>query len=162
MRFIMYFTLFLMSAHLAAQTKEASNKHFWYSTETSATPEKIWKIWTDVPGWKEWDSGLKDAELSSPLFGPGAKGFIYSLEGRKSSFKVVAFEDGISYTFKTNLPLGGLYVKRYLEKAGDKTKFTHEVWFKGITAGIFSRMFGPEFRKMLPEVVEKIKEVAEE
>ncbi|MEM8889970.1 MAG: SRPBCC family protein, partial [Bacteroidota bacterium] len=134
MRFITYFILVIMSNTLVAQTKEASNKHFWYSLESTASPEVIWNIWTNVSQWKDWDSGLKDAELSASDFGPGAKGFIYSLEGRKSRFKIVEYEEGVSYTFKTNLPLGGLYVKRYLEQSGDKTKFTHEVWFKGITS----------------------------
>ncbi|MEL6256714.1 MAG: SRPBCC family protein [Bacteroidota bacterium] len=161
MRFIIYFILLLMSHTLIAQTNEASNKHFWYSLETSASPEKIWSIWTEVGEWKNWDSGLKDAELSDSEFGLGAKGFIYSLEGRKSRFKVVNYEEGVSYTFKTNLPLGGLYVKRYLEQSGNNTKFTHEIWFKGITAGIFSKTFGPEFREMLPEVLEKIRKLAE-
>lgn len=161
MRFIIYFILFIMSNTLAAQTKEASNKHFSYSLESTASPEAIWEIWTDVAQWKNWDSGLKDAKLSSSDFGLGAKGFIYSLEGRKSRFKIVDYEEGLSYTFKTNLPLGGLYVKRYLEQSGGNTKFTHEVWFKGITAGIFSRMFGEDFRKMLPEVLEKIRVLAE-
>ena len=34
-----------------------SNVHFSHTVETSASPEAIWAIWTDVPNWKQWDDG---------------------------------------------------------------------------------------------------------
>ncbi len=143
-----------------AQQSEPSNKHFSHTLETSSNPEVIWAIWTDVPNWKDWDTGLKDAILDGEL-DMDSKGKIVSLEGRTSKFKVVAFEKDKSYTFKTNLPFGGLYVKRTLEKKAGKTFFTHEVWFKGLLAGVFAKRFGPEFREMLPGVMRNIKEIAE-
>ena len=146
---------------LAAQEKEVSNKHFWHSSTTDASPDKIWAVWTDVEQWHTWDKGLQSAEMSGP-FAFKAKGTITSLEGRKSKFKVVEYEEGKSYTFKTALPLGGLYVKRYLEVKDGQTHFTHEVWFKGLTAGIFAKNFGPQFREVLPEVLELVKAKAEQ
>lgn len=149
-----------LSGQSTTPTGKQSKKHFWNTVETTASPEVIWQIWTDVSGWKTWDSGLKEAEMIGD-FALDAKGKIISLEGRKTKFKVVEFEEGKSYTFKTNLPLSGLYVKRTLEQKNGKTYFTHEVWFKGLTAGIFANMFGDDFRKMLPEVMESIKNIAE-
>jgi Polyketide cyclase / dehydrase and lipid transport len=152
--------LFFMTTHAPAQDVQMSKKHFWHTTETTASPESIWAIWTDVANWYLWDKGLKNATLREP-FQLNAKGSILSLEDRKSKFKVVAFEKGKSYTFKTNLPLGGLYVKRYLEVKNGRTVFTHEVWFSGLTGGIFANMFGEKFKAMLPEVMENIKKMAE-
>ncbi|MEM9328366.1 MAG: SRPBCC family protein [Bacteroidota bacterium] len=143
-----------------AQTAGPSNKHFSYSLSTTASPEEIWSIWIDVDHWKDWDTGLKDASMEG-AFGLGAKGAILSLEDRKSKFSVVAFEEGESYTFKTKLPLGGLLVKRFLTIEKGQTVFTHEVWFTGITKGIFANAFGKKFREMLPEVLENIKSIAE-
>lgn len=91
----------------------------------------------------------------------GAKGTIIS-DGRKSNFTVVAFTPGKSYTIKTKLPLGGLYVRRVLEETAEGLQITHEVWFKGLTSGIFARMLGRDFRKKLPSVVERVKEIAEQ
>lgn len=152
------FLLFAMQAY--AQDKEPSNKHFWYSLETTTNPDIIWATWIDVPNWKDWDTGLKDATMDSP-FQLGAKGVITSLEGRKSKFEVIEFEENKSYTYKTKLPLGSLYVKRYLTEENGKTVFTHEVWFQGLTKGIFANAFGGKFRNMLPEVLENIKSIAE-
>jgi len=131
-----------------------------HTVETSAPPAEVWTIWTTVEDWKSWDTGLKDAQMEG-AFQLKAKGVIISLEGRKSKFKVVDIEEGKSYTIKTNLPLGGLYVKRYLKQNGDKTIFTHEVWFKGLTKGLFAKAFGRKFREMLPEVLQNIKQIAE-
>ena len=160
MRLTILLTLVLTITHLNAQDRTPTNKHFWYSMETVAPPEAIWSIWMDVPNWKNWDTGLKDASIEGEVK-LDAKGTILSLEGRSSKFKVVEFTKGKSYTYKTRLPLGSLYVKRFLQTANGKTTFTHEVWFKGLTGGIFAKAFGGKFRNMLPDVLESIKEIAE-
>jgi len=160
MRLTIFILMTTVLTTISAQNKEPNNKHFWYSLETTASPETIWSIWTDVPNWKDWDTGLKDATIKDE-FALGSKGVIISLENRKSKFKVVEFTQGNSYTYKTKLPLGSIYVKRYLTSENGKTVFTHEVWFKGLTGGIFAKSFGEKFRKMLPNVLGRIKEIAE-
>lgn len=159
MHVLFMFTLILFTMNAVAQKKEASPRHFWHTLESTAPPEKIWATWTDVARWHQWDSGLKQAEMTE-AFALGAKGVITSLEGRKSKFKVVDYQPGQSYTFKTQLPLGSLYVKRSLEVKAGKTYFTHEVWFSGLTGGIFARQFGPKFMTMLPEVMNQVKNQA--
>ncbi|WP_228027961.1 SRPBCC family protein [Costertonia aggregata] len=144
-----------------SQQIEQSDKHFWHNLETSAPPEAIWKIWTDVPQWKNWDTGLKDATLQG-IFRLNTKGKIISLKGRSSKFKIIEFKEGESYTFKTQLPLGGLYVKRFLQMKNGRTCFTHEVWFKGLSSRLFAKNFGAVFREMLPETMHNIKEIAEQ
>ena len=158
MQSIMLMTSIFLSVSVTAQP---TNKHFWHTVETTASTNEIWSIWTDVSNWKNWDTGLKDAKMKT-AFAKNAKGVITSLEGRKSKFKVVEYKEGHFYTFKTNLPLGGLYVKRSLEEKEGKIHFTHEVWFKGLTAGIFAKNFGASFREMLPKVMENIKQIAED
>lgn len=151
----------MLSTQAQVPSQEQSNRHFWHTSSTSAPEDAIWALWTDVSSWSEWDTGLKDASMEDS-FQLDAKGKIISLEGRTSTFQVVAFEKGKSYTYKTNLPLGSLYVKRSLSPQNGRTSFTHEVWFSGLSRGIFSRMFGPTFRNMLPEVLENIKKIVEE
>jgi len=129
MRLTLLILLMSGMTSLFAQDKVPTNKHFWYSMETTASPDAIWSVWMDVPNWKDWDIGLKDATIESDIR-LKVKGVIISLEGRKSKFKVVEFIDGKSYTYKTRLPLGSLYVKRYLATNDGITAFTHEVWFK--------------------------------
>ena len=37
-----------------------------------ADPDAVWKVWTDVAGWPEWDVSKEIAQLDGP-FGPGAR-----------------------------------------------------------------------------------------
>ncbi|XLS29656.1 SRPBCC family protein [Flavobacteriaceae bacterium M23B6Z8] len=137
-----------------------SNRHFSHTLTTTARPEAIWKIWTDVHNWKQWDSGLRDAEIQGD-FSTGNKGYIISLENRKSTFEITSVEPGKTYTFKTKLPMGALYIKRYLTAVENKTVFTHEVWFKGFSGKLFAHVFGAKFRKILPQVMQHLKQIAE-
>ncbi len=134
---------------------EPTNKHFWHRLETEAEASKIWQVWTTVDRWHEWDTGLQAAVMEAP-FQEGSKGYLTSLEGRRSRFKVVAYEDGRSYTIRTPLLFSSLYVRRYLKTTDGITTITHEVWFKGLTAGLFANKFGPKFRKMLPGVMNNV------
>lgn len=161
MRLTFLILIMLANTGLKAQDKVPTNKHFWYSMETTASSSEIWSVWTAVEQWKDWDRGLKDAKIEGE-FSLGAKGTIISLEGRKSKFKVVEYKEGESYTYKTKLPLGSLYVKRYLTTEDATITFTHEVWFKGLSSGIFAKAFGGEFRGMLPDVLLNIKKIVEE
>ena len=129
MRIILFIISILFTMQTNAQVKKQSNKHFWNTIETSAEPSQIWSIWTNVSQWKVWDSGLKDASMSQE-FKLKARGVIISLENRKSKFKIVEYKEGVSYTLKTNLPLGALFVKRYIHQKNGKRYFTHEVWLK--------------------------------
>ncbi|GAB4417505.1 MAG: hypothetical protein OHK0039_27970 [Bacteroidia bacterium] len=138
-----------------------TDRHFWHTLETRASSEAIWRLWTDVPNWKTWDSGLSDAKMQVP-FGLGARGIIVSLEGRTSAFVVTDCDPGRSYTYQTRLPLGALYVRRSLETAHSGTRFTHEVWFRGVSGPLFARLFGGVFRTMLPKVMEQVRALAEE
>jgi hypothetical protein len=43
-----------------------------YSIETSASPETIWKLFKDVPGWKTWNAGIEHISMAEP-FAEGAQ-----------------------------------------------------------------------------------------
>lgn len=155
--------MILLTAFLSPDypAKVNTNKHFSHSIETELSPAQVWSVWTNVNQWHTWDSGLQKAEMNS-AFQKGSKGTLISLEGRRSKFKIVDLDEGRSYTFRTPLLFSSLYVKRYLKTNKGRTTITHEVWFKGLTAGLFANKFGPKFREMLPSVMNKVVEKAQE
>ena len=146
---------------LPAYSFEQSSTHFSHSLVTAAPPEKIWSLWTDVANWNKWDDGLKTASLTGP-FQAGAKGRLIPDKGPASRFRITDLIPQTSYTFKTKLPLGALYVKRTLSPEGNGTRFTHEIWFTGLSKGIFGKVLGKKYRRILPSVMEKIRELAEQ
>ncbi|MEL6557160.1 MAG: polyketide cyclase [Bacteroidota bacterium] len=159
MRTILISTLMILSVSLLAQKKNKSNKNFEHTVETNASSEAIWQIWTDVNNWKSWDIGLSDARMDAE-FKEGNKGLIISLEGRKSKFKIMSVKENESYIIRTRLPLGSLYLERVLSQRNGRLTFTHKVWFKGVSGGLFAKLFGEKFRQMLPEAMENINNLA--
>ena len=47
-----------------------SNENTWrteYAIETTASPETIWSIFRDVPGWKNWNAGIEQIDIDGPF-----------------------------------------------------------------------------------------------
>ncbi|MBO0934466.1 SRPBCC family protein [Fibrella aquatilis] len=153
-------TIALLTVSWANGQKLPTNTHFSHALETTALPDTIWQLWTDVPNWKLWDDGLKSAVLNGP-FAIGSTGILLPDKGPKAHFKLTEVVPGVSYTFRTKLPLGALFVKRYLTSQSGRTTFTHEVWFTGLTKGLFGRALGRRYRAILPTAMTKIKTLAE-
>jgi hypothetical protein len=157
MQKILIFLGILSAVQMSAQP---SNRHFSHTVTTTARPETIWDIWTDVPNWHQWDTGLKAATLNG-TFAPGARGRLIPDKGPTSKFVITEVQSPASYVFYTKLPLGKLYVKRSWQVNNGVTEFTHEVWFKGVSKGLFGRVLGKKYRAILPDVMQKIKTLAE-
>lgn len=133
---------------------------FNHTVKTSASPERIWAIWTDVEHWAEWDTELYNSELDG-LFGLGATGKLTPKTGKVSTFEISQFSQGKSYTLTVKLPLCKLNVYRYLSSQPDGIYFTHEVSFNGLLAIGFGLLLGRKFRAELPGVMNKIERIAE-
>ncbi len=131
-----------------------------HTVKTSASPQRIWEIWTDVRNWSDWDTELTDSYLESP-FMLEANGKLTPKKGGVTKFRISQLVPGKSYTFQCQLPLCSLNVSRTLDTQSDGTYFTHKVWFEGISAFIFSRILGKQFQAVLPNVMENIKRIAE-
>jgi hypothetical protein len=133
---------------------------FSHTLKTSASPEQIWAIWTDVPHWSEWDTELSRSSLDG-AFSLGAIGKLKPKSGPVSPFKISQFNVGRSYTLTMKLPLSQLSIHRYLHVQSGETYFTHEVSFQGFLAFLFGFLLGRRFRIVLPSVMENIKQIAE-
>ena len=154
--------IFLIISILLTMTANAqqSNYHFSHTDSTTATSDKIWQVWTDVPNWKQWDKGLKKAILEGEFI-VGSKGKLIPDKGPKSKFIISELEPNKSYTFKTKIPFGWLIIKRTLEAKNGYTYFTHEVQFTGLLKKVLGKKLGKNYRAMLPEVLTEIKQIAE-
>ncbi|MBN8577497.1 MAG: SRPBCC family protein [Cytophagales bacterium] len=154
--FIVIISTFLVMQAQAQQT----DYHFSHTDNTTATSDKIWEVWTDVPNWKQWDKGLKEASLEGEFI-VGTKGKLIPDKGPKAKFVISEIEPNNSYTFKTKIPFGWLIIKRTLEVKEGETFFTHDVKFTGLLKKILGKKLGKNYREMLPSVMAEIKQLAE-
>lgn len=134
---------------------------FEHTITTSAPPEAIWALWTDVGGWPRWDTPLEWARLDGP-FALNVTGRLKSRGSPDSAFTISQVDPGHSYTFTTALPLARLDVRRELGFADAQTCFTHRVSFSGPLGWLFGRVLGPGFQRQLPAVMERLRDLAEQ
>ena len=154
-------SIFIILTFFAMQVPaQETNYHFSHTDSSIASKDKIWQVWIDVPNWKQWDKGLKDAVLDGD-FAIGAKGKLIPDKGPKSKFVISEMIPNQSYTFKTKIPFGWLIIKRTLEVRAGKTYFTHDVEFTGFLKKTFGNKLGKKYRAMLPSVLTEIKQIAE-
>ena len=138
------------------------NSSFSHTLETTATPDRVWALWTNVSTWAEWDGGLKSASMES-AFKVGATGKIVPLKGSIVPFTVTAALPETSSTFVTKLPFAQLNLKRSLTALPNNagTQFTHNVSFTGPLREVWGFILGRGFRKELPNTMAKLAKLAE-
>lgn len=137
-----------------------SPKNFSCTLTTTATKEVFWRIWTDVNNWPAFDTPLKEAKLEGDMRA-GAKGNLVTQQGQRSSFTITECKAMQSYAFATQLPACKLIVRRYFEDK-DTLTFTHNVYFEGPLAFLFSALLGRSFMKALEPVMQNLKRIAED
>ena len=142
---------------------EGRNSSFSHTLETTAVPDRVWRLWTDVSTWAAWDGGLKSAFMDGP-FEIAATGQIVPLKGSIVPFTVTAATPKTSSTFVTKLPFARLKIERSLKALPDNggTRFTHTVSFTGPLREVWGFILGRGFRKELPITMAKLAKLAED
>ena len=133
---------------------------FSHTVRTTAPPEEIWSLWTDVARWPDWDTELASASLDGD-FGLGATGTLKPERGPASRFTIAELSPGEGYAFMIGLPLCRLGVARRLAREAGGTSFTHEVSFEGPLSFVFGALLGGRYRWALPGVMENLRGEAE-
>ncbi len=130
-----------------------------------AKQETLWRLWADVENWKKFDTLLQYSYLKDPkVFEKGAIGYVKASGAPKTKFKITRYKEGYYFTEKLYLPFyNSLDLQRYFEKSDiGETIFTHEVNFKGPLTGILFFFLNKSFKKELPLVMNRLKQVAED
>jgi hypothetical protein len=117
-----------------------------------ASPEVVWAILTDAPGYQAWDSGVERVEGT---IAPGQKIKVVSKAnpGRAFPVKVTEFAPGARMTWSGGMPLGLFKGVRSftLAPGGDgSTRFTMREEYTGPLLPLIWRSMpdlGPSFRQ---------------
>ena len=83
-----------------------------------AEPDAVWKMWTDVARWPEWDVSKELARLDGP-FEPGARGWAKQRGNLGGSFTITSVDAGRGWVSECPLPLGKVIFGHSLEPAGE-------------------------------------------
>jgi hypothetical protein len=122
-----------------------------YLFECEATFEadsaEVWKVWTDVARWPEWDVSKEIARLDGP-FQPGVSGWAKQRGNLGGSFTITAVDDGRRWVTECPVPMGKVVFDHLLEPvAGGRVRVVKRVEVQG---GLFTsllRVVAPKMRR---------------
>ena len=120
------------------------------SIETSATRERVWALYTDVPGWPSWNPGVGRAELDGPVV-EGATGTVRGVAGPASKLKVLAVEPERRLVTQASERFMQLRFEQELSDGdGGRLRITHRVRMTGIATPLMKRTVGPRLERTIP------------
>jgi uncharacterized protein YndB with AHSA1/START domain len=115
-----------------------------------ADPAEVWKVWTDVARWPEWDVSKEIARLDGP-FRPGVSGWAKQRGNLGGSFTITEVDDGRSFATECPMPLGKVIFGHSLEPVpGGRVRVVKRVEVQG-TFGSLLRLVAPTMRRQINE-----------
>ena len=115
-----------------------------------ADPDAVWKVWTDVARWPEWDVSKEIAQLDGP-FEAGACGWAKQRGNLGGSFTITTVEAGRRWVTECPVPLGKVVFHHTLETgAGGQVRLVKRAEVEG-GAGPLLRLFAPKMRRDIAE-----------
>ena len=131
--------------------------HFEASATIEATPEEVWAVLVDAPGWPRWDSGVANV---SGTFAPGQQVTIRTTNapGRDFPVRVTRLDPGECLELTGGMPLGlfrGIRSYR-LRPNGATTAFTMREAYSGPLRGLITRSI-PDLQPSFEKFVQGLK-----
>src|SRR5439155_17908277 len=110
------------------------------SLGTSATPERVWQVWSDVGSWPEWNPDMKESRLDGPLE-LGTTGMIHTRSGGKHDVVVTHYQDGSSFELEsTAMPGTKMAIRATITPADGGSRITQGFEPRGLLAPIVGPM----------------------
>ena len=128
---------------------------------TTASRERIWGLWADVPGWMAWNADLSAVELRGE-FGTGAT--IAMTTGTGDVIEVTVAEAVPNERFVDVAELHGLTfrtVHSMATAADGRTEITYRMEITGDAADQVGPQVGPDIVADWPETVARLVKLAE-
>lgn len=112
-----------------------------------AEPATVWRIWTDVTRWPEWDASKEIAQMDGE-FQPGTSGWVKKHNALGGTFTITSVQPGRSWVSESPLPLGRVIFGHVVEPVpGGQVRVVKSVEVEGGSAGLFRVLAAPRMRR---------------
>jgi uncharacterized protein YndB with AHSA1/START domain len=131
------------------------------SVETRATPQAVWKIWSDTATWPQWNPDVLSMQLNGP-FASGTTGTMTNKQGAHA----IQLEDvvpGQSFRLETTvIPLTRFSFEcRVAPGAAGTTRVSQGIRVKGPLGAIVGGMMGKQIANSFPALLQGLAKKAE-
>jgi len=131
------------------------------SMETTAAPAEVWRVWSDVDRWPEWNPDMNESRLDGPLK-LGATGMINTRSGGKHNVVVTHYEDGRSFELEsTALPGTKMAIRATITSNNGGSRITQAFEPRGLLAPIVGPMMSRPILKTFDSVLNGLKDKLE-
>jgi uncharacterized protein YndB with AHSA1/START domain len=131
------------------------------SLETTAPPATVWRVWSDVNRWPEWNPDMKESRLDGPLK-LGATGMINTKSGGKHDVVVTHFQDGRSFELEsTALPGTKMAIRATIAPSGAGSRISQGFEPRGLLAPLVGPMMSGQILKTFNAVLDGLKRKVE-
>jgi len=133
-----------------------------HSVETTAAPETIWKLWTDVGDWPRWNADLDRAELTG-AFAPGSEITMFPREDDPIELSIAEADEPERFVDQADLGPVVVRTAHRVERLGpDRSRIVYRMEITGPEADTLGPQIGPEITSDFPDVLAKLAAVAED
>lgn len=131
------------------------------SLDTKTTPADVWRVWSDVNTWPEWNPDMKESRLDGALK-LGATGMINTRSGGKHDVVVTHYEEGRSFELEsTALPGTKMAIRATIAPNGGGSRITQGFEPRGLLAPIVGPMMSGQILKTFNAVLGGLKQKVE-
>jgi uncharacterized protein YndB with AHSA1/START domain len=131
------------------------------SLETSVSPADVWRVWSDVNHWPEWNPDMKESRLDGPLQ-LGTTGMINTRSGGKHDVVVTHYEEGRSFELEsTALPATKMAIRATVNPSNGGSRITQAFEPRGLLAPIVGPMMKGPILKTFNSVLNGLKQKVE-
>ncbi len=127
-----------------------------------ATPEVVWKFWSDVSTWSSWDHGLQWCTLNpGEKFELNAKGALMP-KGAPApvNFQIIECTPNKSFTDRATFELGSLIVSHTANASESGVFITHTFTFVPANPKTLEIFKNVAWQKIQQEAVQSVKTLA--
>jgi len=131
-----------------------------YGIETTAAPDAVWRHWSDMAAWPQWNDGIEKIEIDGP-FAVGTT-FTMTLPGDEPiQMRLTEIVPGEQFT--DEMDAGDFVVRTMhrLEPAAGRTRIVYRTQITGPAAGQAGPQLGPAITADFPEVLAALAKLAE-
>ena len=131
------------------------------SVETSASPDKVWRIWSDMSTWGEWNPNVSTMDWQGG-FQSGTSGVMNTRAGQHHKMSLADVVPGRSFALLTSVVPGTTFrFNCRIDPAGGTTKVAQYVEVKGPLGPILGGMLGPQVSKEFGTLLANLAKKAE-
>ena len=136
-------------------------REYGTSVETTAPPEKVWRIWSDMSTWGQWNPNVTTMDWQGG-FASGTGGVMNTPSGQHHKMQLVDVQPGRSFALLTAVVPGTRFrFNCRVEPANGKTKISQTVEVGGPLGPVLGGMLGPQVSKDFPTLLQNLARKAE-